>query len=269
MSHNLNDFHPTIGWVLRPHLRQESGLFTTEYGIRVNDPYREDAFALPLQDSILAVGDSFVAGSEVAEHETWPAHLEHLLGWPVLNAGVGAYGVDQTFLRASELIPFLKPKHILFGILESDVERCGFSHYGAPKPWIDRAYHFRTEHLHGPSWRSWFKWNDYRRCDNSVVDALDYVLAHIAKAWNVPTTIVLQQGAAFNFLKAYSPFAQAVINRAAKYHLPLISEGPTIWNLKPNDYFASYVVHSDGQLGHMSSSGNALVAQLIASEVRL
>ena len=51
---------------------------------------------------ILAVGDSFTFGDEVKDDETWPAHLQQLLGRRVLNAGVSGYGFDQIVLRAEK-----------------------------------------------------------------------------------------------------------------------------------------------------------------------
>lgn len=67
---------------------------------------------------MIAVGDSFTAGSEVADAETWPAQLERLIDGPVINAGVGGYGTDQMILRSESLLPVLQPSAVVVGILD-------------------------------------------------------------------------------------------------------------------------------------------------------
>lgn len=84
---------------------------------------------------VLAVGDSFTAGSEVMNEDSWPAQLEKILQRPVLNAGVGAYGSDQIIMRAEKLLPIALPKILIVGMLDQDILRTGYSSFGAPKPY--------------------------------------------------------------------------------------------------------------------------------------
>jgi hypothetical protein len=87
--------------------------------------------------AILAIGDSFTAGSEVSNHESWPAQLEALMHEPVVNAGVGGWGVDQMVLRAEQLVPELRPHTLIIGIMSSDSLRNNYALYGgAYKPWF-------------------------------------------------------------------------------------------------------------------------------------
>jgi hypothetical protein len=65
------------------------------------------------------VGDSFGAGGEVADAESWPSRLEQTLGIQVINAAVGGYGLDQMVLRAEMLLPLLKPRVL---VLQSRLE---------------------------------------------------------------------------------------------------------------------------------------------------
>jgi len=53
---------------------------------------------------ILAVGDSFVFGDQVANDGTWPACLEKKLNLRVDNGGVFGYGALQAILRAQHLL---------------------------------------------------------------------------------------------------------------------------------------------------------------------
>jgi hypothetical protein len=124
-----------LGWTVRANYLSP-GFNTIDYGIRKNSAGAEQIS----EGGILAVGDSFTAGSEVGDAESWPALLEQKLGVRVFNAGVGGYGTDQTILNAERLIPILKPKTLLIGILlPDDVQRTGYSEYGRPKPYFART----------------------------------------------------------------------------------------------------------------------------------
>jgi lysophospholipase L1-like esterase len=89
---------------------------------------------------ILAVGDSYTYGEEVTDAETWPAHLQALLGRRVLNAGVAGFGFDQIVLRAEALAPALHPSAIVVSFIADDLRRTEFARlWSADKPWFDIA----------------------------------------------------------------------------------------------------------------------------------
>jgi hypothetical protein len=121
---------PVLGWVSRPGHVSE-GYNTLDHGIRRN--HGETAVRT---GALLAVGDSFTEGLEVEDDETWPAHLEKLIGKPVVNGGVMAYATDQIILRAEQLLPVVKPRVLIVGFLEFDVYRAGHTHFGSPKPYF-------------------------------------------------------------------------------------------------------------------------------------
>jgi hypothetical protein len=116
---------PLLGWRLTDDL-QSGGFNTGAHGLRMNEARRRP----PPTGAILAVGDSFTAGSGVRDDETWPARLEQSLGIPTLNAASGAWGVDQMVLRAEQLMEELKPATIVVGILAQDSLRNAFRIYG-------------------------------------------------------------------------------------------------------------------------------------------
>jgi hypothetical protein len=132
---------PILGWTLVPNHR--TGNFNTiEHGFRRNVQETEVRTG-----AILAVGDSFTEGfDEVDDASTWPAHLEKIAGLPVVNAGVAGYATDQIILRAEQLIPIVKPKTLIVGFTEVDIDRSSLSEAGAPKPYFttdngDLVYH--------------------------------------------------------------------------------------------------------------------------------
>jgi len=86
---------------------------------------------------VLAVGDSFTFGDEVDDAETWPSHLERLLGRPVVNGGVFGYGFDQIALRAEQLLDRLAPEVLIVSIVADDVLRCEYSYRYAWKPYFE------------------------------------------------------------------------------------------------------------------------------------
>jgi len=122
---------PVLGWVNKSFNVHEDGYTTIEHGVRKNFGETEIR-----SGAILAVGDSFTEGWEVQDYESWPAYLEKLSTVPVVNAGVGGYGADQTILHAEQMLPIVKPKILLIGFHETAIVRAGFSAFGAPKPYF-------------------------------------------------------------------------------------------------------------------------------------
>ena len=100
------------------------------YGIRKNGPNDD----LLRSGGVLAVGDSFTAGSETADEDTWPAQLERIIHRPVVNGGVGGYGSDQIVMRAEKLLPIVRPQVLLVGMLDLDILRAGYSSFGRQAP---------------------------------------------------------------------------------------------------------------------------------------
>src|SRR5262245_5906106 len=117
------EYDPLLGWRQRANVRW--GEYTMgDLGVRMNSGAESRRPLAP--GAVVAVGDSFTAGSEVADAETWPAQLERLIGRPVINAGVGGYGTDQMILRAESLLPVLQPSAVVVGILDDDINRAGY-----------------------------------------------------------------------------------------------------------------------------------------------
>jgi hypothetical protein len=107
-------------------------------GITIGDDgLRRSGFAVS-DAPILAVGDSFTFGDEVADGETWSAALEHITGKQVLNGGVSGYGFDQTVLRAEQLAWKYKPAAIVVSFIADDIRRTEMRRlWSADKPYFD------------------------------------------------------------------------------------------------------------------------------------
>jgi hypothetical protein len=122
---------PLLGWTNKSVNYNEDGYTTIDYGVRKN--FDETTIRT---GGMLAAGDSFTEGWEVKDHESWPAVVEKLTSVPVVNAGIGGYGADQTILRAEQMLPIVKPKILLIGFHEIAIWRAGHSVFGAPKPYF-------------------------------------------------------------------------------------------------------------------------------------
>jgi lysophospholipase L1-like esterase len=86
---------------------------------------------------VLAVGDSYTYGEEVADDETWPAFLQTKLARPVVNGGVSGFGFDQIVLRAEALAPQIGPGAIVAAFIADDVRRTEMRRmWGAEKPYF-------------------------------------------------------------------------------------------------------------------------------------
>ena len=118
-------YHPRLGWIPRPG-RFSSGWTSNVDASSVRSNGRSISTA---SRPILAIGDSFTFGDEVEDSETWAAHLEKILNKRVLNAGVGAYGIDQAFLRAELLLDKYDPDVVILSFISDDINRTEYSYY--------------------------------------------------------------------------------------------------------------------------------------------
>ena len=131
-----------LGYVPRPGFATDHGYDAPEIhidarGFRVTGDAPTSA-AAPILAPILAVGDSYTYGAEVADRATWPAHLQRLTGRPVLNAGVVGYGFDQIVLRAGVLASAVHPSAIVVDFIADDLRRMETSRlWSIDKPYFD------------------------------------------------------------------------------------------------------------------------------------
>ncbi len=104
--------HPTLGWAHRPGWSIEEDRINL-HGIRSRREYDESP--PPGVRRIAAFGDSYVYCGEVGVDDAWPTQIEN--GWAaeVLNYGVGAYGLDQAFIRYQEEGRRLAPDTVILG----------------------------------------------------------------------------------------------------------------------------------------------------------
>jgi lysophospholipase L1-like esterase len=120
-------YDPALGYIAKPNLHwvdKVTHYSQGDLGVRLNATYPDTPEADRVREGgILAVGDSFVYGSEVDDDNTWPAQLERLLHVPVINGGNGGYGWDQAYLRAEQLAPVAKPKVIIMGCIPNCSQR--------------------------------------------------------------------------------------------------------------------------------------------------
>ena len=118
-------YHPILGWAPNPDVGHRFGIYNSA-GIR---SHREFS-AKPNDNAVrLALfGDSYTAGAEVPIEQNWASFLEKYLieaGIPaeVLNFGVGAYGMDQAYLRWKEHGSRFEPDIVIFGFQPENVKR--------------------------------------------------------------------------------------------------------------------------------------------------
>jgi hypothetical protein len=132
-------FDARLGWVPRANFKgtdhAEAVMYTADADSLRQHNY--DRPPKPAEATILAVGDSYTEGGEVADNDTWPAHLERFTGRRVINGGAGGYGLDQIVLRAEDLVARFRPDVLLVGFIADDVERTELTRRsGAAKPYF-------------------------------------------------------------------------------------------------------------------------------------
>ena len=128
---NAVEYDSLLGWRLKSFIKSE-GFNTLDHGFRSNGG--TDAKALP--GGVLAVGSSFTAGSEVIDDQSWPAHLEQLIGRNVNNGGQGGYQADQIVLWAEQLLPLIHPQVVVVDLIPGTIIGTGYASSGWPKPYF-------------------------------------------------------------------------------------------------------------------------------------
>ena len=118
-------FDRDLGWVARPGYEKTSTAgddrqwtySTNESGAR-SGPGNEGTLL------VTTYGDSFTAGVEVQNDETWQTYLAAELGGAVVNFGIAAYGTLQAVMRMERHLAdgYVAPVTIL-GIYETNLER--------------------------------------------------------------------------------------------------------------------------------------------------
>jgi hypothetical protein len=127
-------YHDTLGFMNTPGYASPRLNFDSQ-GLRRMPTL--PAAAVP-EPPILATGDSYTMGPEVPDAEAWPARLQEILGWRTVNAGVGAYGLDQTVLFTEQLVGRLKPAALVVGFIADDIRRTEMSRlWGREKPYFE------------------------------------------------------------------------------------------------------------------------------------
>jgi len=110
-------FSAELGWTIRAGGSSPPNYRANAQGLRGD---RDQPEARPDSLRIAAFGDSFTHGDGVPNAAAWPAVLEAELALPVLNFGVGGYGLDQAYLRYREEGARFQPDVVLIGLMSED-----------------------------------------------------------------------------------------------------------------------------------------------------
>lgn len=146
-------YHRTLGWIPKP------GRFSSQWTSNVDSSgFRNNGRSVSTQGRpILAVGNSFTFGDEVEDNETWASYLEEILKNRVLNAGVGAYGIDQAFIRAEFLLDKYDPDIVILSFISNNINRTEYSYYP-----------------HGRGWKPYYEYKDSSLVLRNVPVPQDY-----------------------------------------------------------------------------------------------
>lgn len=102
-------------------LAMPAPLFVGLAGCSRRSPIRGQAVAAGA--TVLALGDSLTYGTGAPPESSYPAVLQRLTGWRVINAGVPGDTVEQALARAPALLQEHAPALVLIGIGGNDFLR--------------------------------------------------------------------------------------------------------------------------------------------------
>ena len=133
-TNGLYDFHPVLGWRLRPNLRLEQ-IRSNADGLRAERDYSSGRRSKGKR--LMLLGDSFTFGAFVDNQETYAHVLESEElppGCEVLNLGNDGYGPGQTLLNYEIFgLPY-QPEVVAICFYVRDYERSTLSFKSYQKP---------------------------------------------------------------------------------------------------------------------------------------
>jgi GDSL-like Lipase/Acylhydrolase family len=281
-----------LGYVPRPGA---SNFGPDRVNVDDNGLRKNGSLMTPPGPPILAVGDSFTWGSQVGDDQSWPAHLEQMLGRRVLNAGVNGYGVDQIVMRAERLVPIHRPVVVVVAIIGDDIKRCAYAYrhrrwrpyytvngdslelHNVPipreAPALAPKSGFRNLLRHSyladyflkrlaPEW--WLLDEgtlQVHRDDERVAILLMDRLASLQRLTGVPILFVVERATPVEV-----PHVRRVIARAKNQGLQVLDVSETV--LKLSKRSAGTPEAFSFGLNHLTSLGNRWVADRIAEKLR-
>jgi hypothetical protein len=117
----LRGHHPILGWSPIPLMHTEEVTINSQ-GIRAEHDYSKDVPPNVVRVSVF--GDSFTFGSDVRNSDTWESQMEAQDSrLQVLNFGVGAYGLDQAYLRYLHEGVHFHPDIVIIGFMSENIYR--------------------------------------------------------------------------------------------------------------------------------------------------
>ncbi|MDJ0868345.1 MAG: hypothetical protein QNK03_19725 [Myxococcota bacterium] len=284
-----------LGYVPEPGARGWSNVWGTKVTIDP-DGLRSNGSAPPEGVPLLAIGDSLTFGDEVDDDETWPAHLERLVGRPVVNGGVFGYGLDQMVLRAEQLIGSVPADLMIVSMIGDSAVRCEFSYRYAWKPYFeldDGSLRLRNVPVPPPD----TPWGEMPAFEQLLRKShlADFVGSRVAPdRWLIPESIrVHRQGPAIArllverlveltrahdvqlvlvlqwFPRADNRPVGPALRRAQELGIPVLALRPHLLSQLPpgpggQRDFRRFFHVIEGAAGHMSARGNEEVAIWIA-----
>lgn len=117
------EMDPELGWVRRQSSAQEK-LYDAVNSAGMRDDREYDRHPAAGSVRIAAFGESFTYGADVRLGENWAKVMTEIEpSLEVLNYGVGAYGLDQAFLRYLKVGNDFHPDIVLIGYMSENMAR--------------------------------------------------------------------------------------------------------------------------------------------------
>lgn len=297
--HGLYVYDPYLGWVPKPAAAAEKWgtvVHTLGDGIRSNGNTR---VGIQGKEVILVLGDSYAFGDEVADNQTWPAVLEEISSYQVLNAAVSSYGIDQIVLRGEKLLEKYHPDIVIVSFIFETLDRIDESvRHGVPKPyfvlengqlvlrnvpirfkedvkldWFRRIFgyshlvHLVMDRLFPEYW-----WKDtmydiryVQEGQDDSFEIVEMLLKKIVDAAGENTKVIFLAQAGVNVNETHNYFIVSLLSRVQEYAprksatVNLLSELMELKKNNPQEFIRLYNLQY--QNPHLSAKGNEFVAQ--------
>lgn len=120
-NNNYHKFDSLLGWTIKSNANNNEKS-SNQYGARWSKTYSQ--YHANNITRVESYGDSYTFCDDVNDNETWQTYIEGLDSlYEAVNWGVGAYGLDQAYLRYTKTRNIYESEIILIGYMTENIAR--------------------------------------------------------------------------------------------------------------------------------------------------
>jgi hypothetical protein len=132
-------YHEELGWFPQSNSQRDFIGGQTIFVQHNNQGFRDHKHGEKTEPRIVFLGDSFVWGYDVEQHQRFTEKLQKRIpAWEVINLGISGYGTDQAYLLFQQHVDFYQPEIVCLIFCQNNDKADNMANlrYGYYKPYF-------------------------------------------------------------------------------------------------------------------------------------